>query len=128
MFKERIRLGLTRCTVKNLEPFQDGHCHDELNNQECRYDGGDCCLDTVLTNVCDQCLCKEPDKIVSGRDQSPCLVNGQLPGVCQDEFNTPQCNYDNGDCCGSSDLTWCDICKCLDPRIQEVRGNTSNST
>ncbi len=36
----------------------DGFCHDELNNDLCDYDGGDCCLNVTMINVCDDCTCK----------------------------------------------------------------------
>ena len=36
-------------------------------------------------------------------------------GYCDDEINTEVCNYDDGDCCGSSiDTTYCFECQCCD--------------
>jgi hypothetical protein len=35
----------------------DGYCHDDINNQECGYDGGDCCLSSVNTDYCSNCSC-----------------------------------------------------------------------
>ena len=47
------------CLFKNTEAYQDGFCHDELNNAECDYDGGDCCSPVVYTNVCTECKCHD---------------------------------------------------------------------
>ena len=36
-------------------------------------------------------------------------------GYCDDVINTELCNYDGGDCCGSSiDTTYCIECQCCD--------------
>ena len=37
----------------------DGYCDDINNNLDCTYDGGDCCLDYVYEDYCDECLCLE---------------------------------------------------------------------
>ena len=37
----------------------DGFCDDETNNVDCGFDGGDCCLDSVVTNFCSECECLE---------------------------------------------------------------------
>merc|ERR1712110_944444 len=35
-------------------------------------------------------------------------------GICDDDNNNQGCNYDGGDCCGSSvNTNYCTICKCL---------------
>ena len=37
-------------------------------------------------------------------------------GVCDDENNIEECEYDGGDCCGSNVVKdHCKECKCLDP-------------
>ena len=36
---------------------QDGYCDDENNIPECNFDGGDCCLEEVLTDYCSICAC-----------------------------------------------------------------------
>ncbi len=46
------------CIYKFTGALGDGFCHDELNTEECNFDGGDCCLETVYTNVCEKCECK----------------------------------------------------------------------
>ena len=34
----------------------NGYCNDETNNQDCKYDGGDCCVN-VNTEHCSKCQC-----------------------------------------------------------------------
>ena len=35
----------------------DGICNDDLNNLDCNYDAGDCCLSNVNTYHCSECSC-----------------------------------------------------------------------
>ena len=44
-------------------------------------------------------------------------------GRCDDELNTPHCDYDNGECCGDVDLSYCTECICKDPTNTETRSN-----
>ena len=37
----------------------DGYCDDGNNNQECNFDGGDCCGSDVDTTYCTECQCLE---------------------------------------------------------------------
>ena len=37
----------------------DGYCDDENNNDDCNFDGGDCCGPNVNTQYCTQCICNE---------------------------------------------------------------------
>ena len=40
-------------------------------------------------------------------------------GWCDDGINTPECNYDNGDCCGDDvPTTYCSQCECKNPEYQ----------
>ena len=43
----------------NSSRIGNGYCDDENNNDECNFDGGDCCLDIVLTDYCTKCQCLE---------------------------------------------------------------------
>ena len=38
----------------------DGFCDDGNNNEECKWDGGDCCGDDVVVTACSACECLEP--------------------------------------------------------------------
>ena len=51
------------------EKHSDGECNDENNNDDCYYDGGDCCEETVNGNgtegvviktQCSRCICIDP--------------------------------------------------------------------
>ena len=35
----------------------NGMCNDETNNDECNFDGGDCCGDCINTEHCSECVC-----------------------------------------------------------------------
>lgn len=111
------------CILKHSGAFQDGFCHDELNTAECQFDGGDCCLDTVYTDVCQECQCKDPaikgiQKRVKGCDLTD---NLSIVDVCFDELNVPQCQYSNNQCCGDVKLHFCSDCQCKDPRNTQKR-------
>ena len=41
----------------NVSEIGDGVCHDYFNHIHCQFDGGDCCLSSVLTSVCKICQC-----------------------------------------------------------------------
>ena len=53
----------------------------------------------------------------------PCLdchfPHQKADGVCDDENNIEECEYDGGDCCGSKvQIGFCSECECLDPNHQ----------
>ena len=35
----------------------DGYCDDDTNNEECDYDGDDCCGESIFADYCSQCTC-----------------------------------------------------------------------
>ena len=72
----------------------DGFCNDGTNNPECNYDGGDCCGSCVVKQFCSYCQCLEGDNTGNGVS-SPSIGDG----VCHDDNNVADCNYDGGDCC-----------------------------
>jgi hypothetical protein len=37
----------------------DGLCDDDANSENCQFDGGDCCLDDVVIDFCEECMCYE---------------------------------------------------------------------
>ena len=86
----------------------NGNCDDAMNNANCNFDGGDCCVLNANTDYCQHCICYE--------DLS---CNGSLDlignGYCNDETNNEECNFDGGDCCGScANMEQCSDCQCLD--------------
>jgi hypothetical protein len=98
---------LTGCTSN---PFWigDGQCDDATNNQECHFDGGDCCGYNVNTLHCMECICFEDLSC-----DAPLALIGD--GVCDDEANIAGCSYDGGDCCGDcANTDLCNECTCHD--------------
>ena len=41
--------------------IDDDYCDDDNNNEECEWDGGDCCGSNVNTDYCIDCECLDPD-------------------------------------------------------------------
>jgi len=81
------------------------------------WDGGDCCGGTNSYEYCDiktdGCKCLDPTYV----DQ---CGNEEYKGdhVCDDDNNSPACDFDGGDCCGKIKRTYCKICQCLDPNYE----------
>ena len=85
----------------------NGYCNDETNNQDCGFDGGDCCGSCVMTNLCTNCSCLE--NATGGDLPNPLLGDG----YCNDETNIADCNYDGGDCCLTNlKVNHCSNCSC----------------
>ena len=93
--------------VHPLSLHGDGYCHDELNNAECTYDGGDCCLSPVNTEHCSDCSCHRQQTCLAGVHP---LVGDSY---CHDELNNLDCSYDGGDCCVNVNTDYCSECSCL---------------
>ena len=86
----------------------NGYCDDPTatNNEECHFDGGDCCGSNVITHFCTECICFEDLSCTA-----PLALIGN--GFCNDEANTAECTYDGGDCCGECINTeLCTACVC----------------
>ena len=47
----------TGCESVVPQYIGDGWCDDENNNNDCNFDGGDCCGPNVGTQYCTQCIC-----------------------------------------------------------------------
>ena len=46
----------------------DGYCDDSNNNADCDFDDGDCCLNPVNTQFCNECWCyADNTSYVSGK-------------------------------------------------------------
>ena len=91
----------------------DGYCEDMINNEECDWDGGDCCGNNVVTDYCTVCECLEPnfDLLL------PSYKFAQIGnGKCDDDVNTEEFKWDEGDCCGNHvNTAFCTVCECLEP-------------
>ena len=85
----------------------DAYCHDETNNLQCAFDGGDCCGPCINRQFCTECQCLSESGIIE-------IINPSVGnGYCNDEYNIENCNYDGGDCCLSCmDNLYCLECVC----------------
>ena len=97
----------------------DGHCNPDLNKLEFYFDAGDCCVENVTRKVMIQDKfiarpCSELDCIcLPSYGYAYCIEDQLGDGICQDYNNSPQCDYDHGDCCTPNDvLEKCCICQC----------------
>ena len=115
----------------------DGVCNDETNIAGCNYDGGDCCGYNITSEHCTECTCIHQETCLAGvnhafvgdgvcndetnipecdYDDLDCCLNPNLvsDGICNDGTNNPDCNYDGGDCCLMNVNTdSCSECNCL---------------
>ena len=82
----------------------DGYCQDEINNERCNYDGGDCCGPCINERYCTNCLCLKNDTQI----KFPNPIIGD--GACNSEMNNVKCNYDFGDCCSEFNLVGDGFC------------------
>lgn len=80
--------------INCIESFiGDGFCDDVNNNPVCSYDNGDCCnANNASLAYCQTCTCLLDT--CNDANQTMLLADG----TCNVETNSPQCNYDGGDC------------------------------
>lgn len=96
-------LLLVGCSELNITG--DGLCDDSSNRLECYFDGGDCCLPTVININCAHCECKKYGYSNPNEDNSDGQVCLSIlsywvgDGNCDPENNNPGCDYDGNDCC-----------------------------
>merc|ERR1712051_867422 len=95
----------------------DNYCDDNLNTDNCKWDGGDCCGD-VNTNYCTDCSCLDPE--FSTTTWATTTTEPPMTGCgsphwatdqwCDDENNNADCNYDGGACCFNDFSGWDTYC------------------
>ena len=56
--QKKINSMILACDLPSY--IGDGFCDDETNNEECEWDGGDCCGNDTKTDYCTNCKCKYP--------------------------------------------------------------------
>ena len=125
----------TLTTCPNPSWIADGYCDDRNNGAHCDYDGGDCCVKQEINDTfCQKCLCHQgkganlfsqpteyknafSDLIEMEKldfdNRCKSLYIGD--GMCDDENNNEQCQYDLGDCCRPQIFPFqvCQECLCL---------------
>jgi len=145
--------GLGDCPFQmQLSWIQDGYCDSNMNIPQCNYDGGDCCEASCDCASVGNCYavcgsngwneCVDPNAGGSGIgsgtvDLSGCNVNHLDwigDGYCdQGVYNTPECNFDGGDCCeescvdapiGGHECGYVEY-NCIDPEYSSGNGEIS---
>ena len=123
--------------VAGYHPFVgNGFCNDDTNIAECEFDGGDCCGYNITSEDCTDCTCFHLETCLAGvthafigdgvcndetnmaecdYDGGDCCPNPNMvgDGICNDETNQHECNYDGGDCCVNVNTGSCSECNCL---------------
>ena len=98
--------------------INDGFCDDECNFPHHNYDGGDCCEFGPL-HYCSQCFCYQSCSAQSFTQG--CLESWTNDGLCDDDCNFPQFDYDGGDCCLETLIsTFCSDCFCHQNSSQQT--------
>ena len=106
------------CTNGIKETIGNYRCHYMNNNEECAYDGGDCCPCTNLVSRSDDYVyevfdifCRDPNSgcLDPRVDIYPNCTDGVIPdigdGWCDVENNNEGCHFDGGDCCDCARAT-----------------------
>mmetsp|Transcript_2796 Transcript_2796/g.5539 ORF Transcript_2796/g.5539 Transcript_2796/m.5539 type:complete len:362 (-) Transcript_2796:64-1149(-) len=111
--------GLPGCCVPEPNYLGDGACDPwaPYNTESCAFDLGDCCKDTCNKDSAYGCDTKEGGEYgpfgffcidtrskYFGIDEAACQVENREwigDGGCDADggYNTPECNFDGGDCC-----------------------------
>ncbi len=128
-------------------PIGDGYCDDVANNEQCEFDGGDCCRgedgdSPVNCNFCSECLCladlerqcsdlEIATTTTTEGSNNDCPYGQEMDsesfwlvmavpgnGICEDNSNIEQCAYDGGDCCNPEAECNCNDCICYEKGYQ----------
>lgn len=101
----------------------DDTCDDNINNEKCYYDHGDCCLNEIDDHKCTECICHEdgtrhPSRFgTTTEEPNPCADYHYIgDGVCDDSTNNEVCDFDGNDCCIDEIVDYfCSDCICHPP-------------
>ncbi|CAM9310619.1 unnamed protein product, partial [Ectocarpus fasciculatus] len=121
----------------------DGYCDLENNNEECHFDGGDCCSCTCQVpddgSGDDGSLCGESTVFACIDPDAPCVNDDDITfdildtcggyvdfladGDCDEANNNEECGYDRGDCCSCTCVDQAYECgsngfACIDPNAE----------
>ena len=87
----------TKVQCINVLWVGDGYCDDVNNNNECEWDGGDCCGENIIDDYCYECDCLEIGDEYFCTTDNPC---GENEGDCDNDNeceNDLKCGVDNCD-------------------------------
>ncbi|CAM9855816.1 unnamed protein product, partial [Ascophyllum nodosum] len=101
------------CTKGIKDIIGDSKCDNINNNEECAYDGGDCCPCINYAPLSDESyvvqrwdmFCRDPRSgcLDPRVDMYPNCTDGVIPNIgdgwCDVENNNEGCRFDGGDCC-----------------------------
>merc|ERR1712203_384155 len=121
-------MGPTGAPGNCNEPWiNDNYCDDINNNEECEFDGGDCCQENPAEgwdNYCEACECLDAPEpttqaptTVGPVNNGTCNAGWIADSFCDDINNNPECGFDGGDCCDNDGEGWdnyCSLCECLE--------------
>jgi len=113
---ETTGMPIDNCAVPQW--FGDGYCDDENNNEDCGFDGGDCCDNEMdgWDNYCQECECFEYFATTEDPTANCFAPHWIGDGYCDDDNNNADCGFDGGDCCDNEMSGWdnyCSDCACL---------------
>ena len=85
-----------------ISSIGDGDCDYNNNNEECNWDGGDCCND----GYCLSCYDPDAECVATSTSSTVTSYNSECPsptsigdGMCDSSNNIAECSWDGGDCC-----------------------------
>ena len=83
----------------------DKTCDDGNNHCGCGWDGGDCCGTTkdYDYNYCTKCKCLDPKNQPKLKPGQKCDLHKRGDSYCDPGNNHENCDFDGGDCCGTTD-------------------------
>ncbi len=85
-------------------------CTDHCNNRDFKFDDHDCCLEEISDRDCQDCTCHLDG---SKHPTTTCPKAAIRDGVCQDECNTEEFEFDGFECCLSNIVdSDCVACTC----------------
>ena len=61
VFSKLVLLSLQAMCTGPIDYIGDNFCDDVTNNEECQWDGGDCCNLEVQGGTCTICACLDPN-------------------------------------------------------------------
>ena len=112
----------TSCPVRHWKG--DNICDDINNVEHCDYDGHDCCKETSDFSLCTKCACEGIFILIEENEEKNCNESFALligDSFCDDKANTPECNFDGGDCCGvRKSYQFCTDCTCNEQSMTNI--------